>query len=134
MKLSKATVGKWRASFLEKRIAGLYDDVRPGRPRSIDDERITQLIQKTLHSTPKDGSTHWSVRSAAAETNISKSSVQRYFRLFGLQPHRIESFKLSTDPFFIEKLRDVVGLYLSPCPSARLQSRPFGALLQNRAL
>lgn len=118
LKLNKATVGKWRANFLEKRIAGLYDDVRPGRPRSIDDERIATLIHKTLHSKPKDGSTHWSVRSIAAETTISKSSVQRYFRLFGLQPHRTESFKLSTDPFFIEKLRDVVGLYLSPPDNA----------------
>ncbi|TWC30545.1 transposase [Pseudomonas sp. SJZ079] len=116
--LSKATVGKWRASFLEKRIAGLYDDVRPGRPRSIDDEQVAQLIQKTLHSKPRDGATHWSVRTIAAETHISKSSVQRYFQLFGLQPHRSESFKLSTDPFFIEKLRDVVGLYLSPPDNA----------------
>ena len=118
LKLSKATVGKWRASFLTKRIAGLYDDVRPGRPRSVDDERVAQLIKTTLHTKPKDGTTHWSVRSVAAETNISKSSVQRYFQLFGLQPHRTESFKLSTDPFFIEKLRDVVGLYLSPPDNA----------------
>jgi putative transposase len=116
--LSKATVGKWRASFLEKRVAGLYDDVRPGRPRSIDDEQVAQLIQKTLHSKPSDGATHWSVRTIAAETHISKSSVQRYLQLFGLQPHRSESFKLSTDPFFIEKLRDVVGLYLSPPDNA----------------
>ena len=116
--LSKATVGKWRASFLENRIAGLYDDLRPGRPRSIDDERIAQLIHKTLHDKPKDGATHWSVRSVAAETSISKSSVQRYLQTFGLQPHRSESFKLSTDPFFIEKLRDVVGLYLSPPDNA----------------
>jgi len=116
--LSKATVGKWRASFLDKRIAGLYDDVRPGRPRSIDEERIAQLIQKALHTKPRDGATHWSVRTLAAETRISKSSVQRYFHLFGLQPHRTESFKLSTDPFFIEKLRDVVGLYLSPPDNA----------------
>lgn len=122
MKISQATVGKWRASFLEKRIAGLYDDARPGRPRSIDDERIAQLVQKTLHTKPKDGATHWSVRSVAAETNISKSTVQRYFQLFGLQPHRTESFKLSTDPFFIEKLRDVVGLYLSPPDNALVLS------------
>lgn len=118
LKLSKATVGKWRSSFLSKRIAGLYDDVRPGRPRSVNDERIAQLIKTTLHTRPQDGATHWSVRSVAAETNISKSSVQRYFQLFGLQPHRTESFKLSTDPFFVEKLRDVVGLYLSPPDNA----------------
>ena len=118
LKLSKATVGKWRANFLEKRIAGLYDDMRPGRPRSVDDERVAQLIKTTLHTKPRNGATHWSVRSVAAETNISKSSVQRYFQMFGLQPHRTESFKLSTDPFFIEKLRDVVGLYLSPPDNA----------------
>jgi putative transposase len=118
LKLSKATVGKWRASFLAKRLAGLYDDVRPGRPRCVDDERIAHLIKATLHTKPNDGATHWSVRSMAAETNISKTSVQRYFQLFGLQPHRSESFKLSTDPFFVEKLRDVVGLYLSPPDNA----------------
>jgi putative transposase len=117
-KLSNATVGKWRARFIEHRMAGLYDSIRPGAPRTIDDERVAQLIQTTLHTKPADGSTHWSVRSVAAETGISKSSVQRYFRLFGLQPHRTESFKLSNDPFFIEKLRDVVGLYLSPPQNA----------------
>jgi putative transposase len=118
LKLTKATVGKWRARFIERRIAGLYDDVRPGKPRTIDDERAAQLIRTTLHTKPADGSTHWSVRSAAAETGISKSSVARYFQLFGLQPHRTEGFKLSNDPFFIEKLRDVVGLYLSPPDNA----------------
>ena len=112
--LTNATVGKWRARFIERRIAGLYDDMRPGKPRTIDDERVAQLINTTLHTKPSNGSTHWSVRTAAAETGISKTSVARYFQLFGLQPHRTESFRLSTDPFFIEKLRDVVGLYLSP--------------------
>jgi len=76
------------------------------------------LIKTTLHTKPADGATHWSVRSVAAETGISKTSVQRYFQLFGLQPHRTEGFKLSNDPFFIEKLRDVVGLYLSPPDNA----------------
>jgi len=118
LRLHKATVGKWRANFIEHRIAGLYDDVRPGPPRSIDDERVAQLINTTLHTKPVDGATHWSVRSVAAETGISKSSVQRYFQLFGLQPHRTEGFKLSTDPFFVEKLRDVVGLYLNPPDNA----------------
>lgn len=106
--VSKATVGKWRTRFIERRIAGLYDDVRPGKPRTIDDERVAHLIKTTLHTKPANGSTHWSVRTVAAETGISKTSVQRYFQLFGLQPHRTDSFKLSTDPFFIEKLRDVV--------------------------
>jgi putative transposase len=118
LKLGQATVGKWRRRFIERRIAGLYDDMRPGAPRSIDDERLAALISTTLHTKPADGSTHWSVRGVAAETGISKSSVQRYFSLFGLQPHRSESFKLSTDAFFVEKLRDVVGLYLSPPDNA----------------
>ena len=118
LKLSMATVGKWRLRFLARRIAGLYDDMRPGKPRTIDDERVAQLIKTTLHTKPVDGSTHWSVRSVATETGISKSSVARYFQLFGLQPHRTEGFKLSNDPFFIEKLRDVVGLYLSPPDNA----------------
>ena len=118
LELTKATVGKWRTRFIERRIPGLYDDVRPGKPRSIDDERVAQLIKTTLHTKPANGATHWSVRTVAAETAISKSSVQRYFQLFGLQPHRTEGFKLSNDPFFIEKLRDVVGLYLSPPDNA----------------
>jgi putative transposase len=118
LRLTKATVGKWRARFIERRIPGLYDDVRSGKPRTIDDERVAQLIKITLHTKPANGSTHWSVRTVAAETGISKTSVQRYFRLFGLQPHRTEGFKLSNDPFFIEKLRDVVGLYLRPPDNA----------------
>ena len=118
LNLSMATVGKWRSRFVVRRIAGLYDDMRAGKPRTIDDERVAQLIKTTLHTKPADGSTHWSVRSVATETGISKSSVARYFQLFGLQPHRTEGFKLSNDPFFIEKLRDVVGLYLSPPDNA----------------
>jgi transposase len=112
------TVGRWRRRFIESRISGLYDELRPGKPRSIDDERVAELINKTLHTKPADGSTHWSVRAMAAETEISPTSVHRYFKLLGLQPHRSETFKLSTDPFFIEKLRDVVGLYLSPPENA----------------
>ena len=105
-------------AFSSDRIRGLYDELRPGRPRSIDDERIAGLISKLLKRKPKDGATHWSTRAAAAETGISKSSVHRYLNLFGLKPHRTESFKLSTDAFFIEKLRDVVGLYLNPPENA----------------
>jgi putative transposase len=116
--VTRATVGKWRQRFIAGRIAGLYDELRPGAPRTISDERIAALINSTLKTKPKDGSTHWSVRSMAAETGISKTSVHRYFNAFGLQPHRQESFKLSTDPFFIEKLRDVVGLYLDPPENA----------------
>ena len=118
LQLTNATVGKWRSRFIERRIAGLYDDIRPGAPRTIDDERIAELINTTLHTKPVNGSSHWSVRGVAAETGISKTSVQRYFQLFGLQPHRTQGFKLSNDPFFVEKLRDVVGLYLSPPDNA----------------
>jgi putative transposase len=104
--------------FVKHRIAGIYDELRPGKPRSIDDERIAMLIRRTLEKKPKDGATHWSVRTAAAESGISKSSVQRYFTLFGIKPHRTKSFKLSTDALFIEKLRAVVGLYLNPPENA----------------
>ena len=98
--LTKQTVGKWRTRFVERRIAGLYDDVRPGPARKIDDERVAHLIKTTLHTKPANGSTHWSVRTVAAETGISKTSVQRYLQFFGLQPNRTESFKLSNDPFW----------------------------------
>jgi transposase len=122
MALTDATVGKWRRRFLRYRIQGLYDELRPGRPRLISEERVARLIRKTLQTQPRDGSTHWSVRTAAGESGISKSSVQRYFELFAVQPHRSESFKLSTDPFFIEKLRDVAGLYLNPPENALVLS------------
>lgn len=115
---TNATVGKWRRRFIERRVSGLYDELRPGKPRTIDDERVAGLINTTLHTKPRDGATHWSVRALGTETAISKSSVQRYLKLFAVQPHRTESFKLSTDPFFIEKLRDVVGLYLNPPENA----------------
>jgi putative transposase len=118
MQVTGATVGKWRRRFIERRINGLYDELRPGKPRTIDDERVAELINTTLHTKPVDGSTHWSVRAIAAETSISPTSVHRYFKLLGLQPHRSETFKLSTDAFFIEKLRDVVGLYLNPPDNA----------------
>ena len=99
---TKATVGKWRRRFNDRRISGLYDELRPGKPRTIDDERVAELIHTTLHTAPRNGATQWSVRDLQAQTGISKSSVQRYLSLFGLQPHRSESFKLSTDPFFID--------------------------------
>src|SRR6516162_3589038 len=110
---SMPTVGKWRQRFVEQRIAGLHDELRPGRPRTYGDEQVAQLINRVLRSKP-DNATHWSVRSVAAATGVSKSTVARYFALFGLQPHRSKSFKLSTDPFFVEKVRDIVGLYLNP--------------------
>jgi len=111
--LSKPTVGIWRKRYLTERLPGLYDEPRPGGPRSIRDEEVAALIRKTLRTKPKDG-THWSCRSIAAETKLSKSTVQRVWKAFGLQPHRQKHFKISTDPFFVEKVRDIVGLYLNP--------------------
>ena len=108
-----ATVGKWRQRFIEHRLAGLYDELRPGRPRSIDDEQIAVLLKRTLARKPANR-THWSIRQAAQASGISRSTVHRVFQTFGVQPHRTRSFKLSTDPFFIEKVRDIVGLYLNP--------------------
>lgn len=110
---TKATVGKWRKRFVERRVPGLYDELRPGRPRSIEDEQIAALLKRTLSRKPTGG-THWSVRQAAQDSGLSKSTVHRVFQAFALQPHRTRSFKLSTDPFFIEKMRDIVGLYLNP--------------------
>ena len=115
--LTRHTVGQWRARFVERGIEGLYDEYRSGRPRSIEDEQISQLVKKTLHSKPK-GATQWSTREMAGATGISKSTVQRVWSAFGLKPHRQESFKLSTDPLFVEKLRDVAGLYLNPPENA----------------
>lgn len=112
--LSHPTVGKWRSRFLEQGLEGLHDELRPGRPRSISDEEVAELIRKTLDTKPKDGSTHWSCRTLAGETAVSKSTVQRVWSAFGLKPHRYKHFKLSTDPFFVEKIRDIAGLYLDP--------------------
>lgn len=111
--LTRPTVGTWRERYLTQRLPGLYDEPRPGGPRSIRDEEIATLIRKTLRTKPKDG-THWTCRSIAAETKLSKSTVQRVWNAFGLQPHRQKHFKISTDPFFVEKVRDIVGLYLNP--------------------
>lgn len=110
---SQATVGKWRHRFVAHRIAGIYDELRPGRPRSVSDERVAVLLRRTLKQKPP-AATHWTVRQAAEANGLSKSSVHRVFQLFALQPHRSKSFKLSNDPFFVEKVRDVVGLYLNP--------------------
>jgi putative transposase len=116
--LSKPSVGKWRQRFLDLGIHGLHEELRPGRPRTISDERVATLIRKTLNAKPKNA-TQWSVRSMAQVTGISWSTVGRIWRAFGLQPHRQRHFKLSTDPFFVEKVRDIVGLYLNP-PDAAL--------------
>jgi putative transposase len=112
--LSLPTVGKWRKRFLEHGLPGLHDELRPGRPRTFDDEQVAQLLLKTIETQPKDGSNRWSCRTMAAETGIPKSTVQRVWSNFGVKPHRRRHFKLSTDPFFVEKVRDIVGLYLDP--------------------
>ncbi len=106
-------VRKWRSRFAEFRLDGLIDEPRPGKPRTISDEQVEQVIVKTLESTPKDA-THWSTRSMAAEVGLTQSAVHRIWRAFGLQPHRQETWKLSKDPQFVAKVRDVVGLYLNP--------------------
>ena len=111
--LDQATVGKWRRRFVEQRVDGLRDEPRPGAPRTIDDARIEAVIVSTLESLPQNA-THWSSRGMAKASGLSVSSVQRIWRAFGLQPHRMETFKLSTDPDFVAKVRDVVGLYVSP--------------------
>jgi transposase len=108
-----ATVRKWRSRFARERLDGLLDEPRPGRPRTVSDAQVEEVIVKTLESTPKDA-THWSTRSMAAELGLSQSAVSRIWRAFGLAPHRQETWKLSKDPQFIAKVRDVVGLYLDP--------------------
>jgi putative transposase len=104
--LTRAMVGLWRQRFIGQGLMGLYDERRPGGPRSIEDERVSALIKKTIQTKPRGG-THWSCRSIAVETGLSKSTVQRVWHAFGVQPHRQKHFKLSTDPFFVEKVRDI---------------------------
>jgi putative transposase len=115
--LSRASVGKWRKRFAKKGLQGLHDELRPGRPRSFLDEKVSELIQKTLKSRP-EGMTHWSTRTMAEESGVSHMTVCRVWQTFGLKPHRSDTFKLSTDPFFVEKVRDVTGLYLNPPENA----------------
>ena len=107
------TVGKWRRRFLKDRCDGLLDEARPGRPRTIDDDQVAAVIERTLRTTPADA-THWSIRSMAAATRFSPTTIRRMWAAFGLQPHRSQTFKLSNDPLFVDKVRDIVGLYLSP--------------------
>src|SRR5438094_2614600 len=107
------TVGKWRRRFAERRIEGLRDEPRPGAPRQIGDAEIAETIRLTLETTPPDA-THWSLRSMAVAVGHAPSTIHRIWKAFCLQPHRSESFKLSTDPLFVEKVRDIVGLYLAP--------------------
>ena len=111
--VTKQTVGKWRQRFLERRTEGLLDEPRPGVPRTIDDAQVEAVIVRTLESIPADA-THWSTRSMAQTCGLSQSTVSRIWRAFGLQPHRSETFKLSTDPLFVEKVRGIVGLCRNP--------------------
>ncbi len=107
------TVGKWRRRFLKERIDGLSDEPRPGRPRTLTDEQVAVVIDRKLETTPADA-THWSTRSMARESGLSHTTVRRIWAAFSVQPHRAETFKLSADPHFVEKVRDIVGLYMSP--------------------
>ena len=111
--LTRKTVGTWRRRFAERGLAGLDDEPRPGAPRQIGDEKIAEVVTRTLETVPEDA-THWSRRSMARASGISATTVHRIWGAFGLQPHRVETFKLSSDPLFIDKVRDIVGLYLAP--------------------
>jgi transposase len=113
LRCSPGMVGKWRARFLKHRVEGLHDEPRPGSPRKISDEQIEKVIIQTLETTPR-GQTHWSTRELAKVTGMSRMAISRIWRAFGLQPHRTETFKLSPDPLLIEKVRDIVGLYMNP--------------------
>ena len=116
--VSRVTVGKWRARFVAERLEGLADEPRPGAPRKISDEQIEAVLIATLEKTPERGDTHWSTRSMAKASGLNQTAVSRIWRAFGLKPHLVDSWKLSTDPQFIEKVRDVVGLYLDPPDAA----------------
>jgi transposase len=113
LQITRGMVAKWRSRFAAERLDGLVDEPRPGRPRTITDTQVEEVIVRTLESTPKDA-THWSTRSLARELGLSQTAVARIWRAFGLQPHRSETWKLSRDPQFVAKVRDVVGLYLDP--------------------
>ena len=108
--IAVSSVRKWRNRFAEHRLDGLTDEPRPGQPRKLSDAKVEEVIVKTLETTPKDA-THWSTRSMAAEVGLNQTAVHRIWKAFGLQPHRSQTWKLSKDPQFIEKVRDVVGLY-----------------------
>jgi transposase len=116
--VSRDMVSKWRGRFLAERLKGLTDEPRPGRPRLISDEQVEQVITATLEQAPAAGDSHWSTRSMARSQGMSQSAVSRIWRAFGLKPHIVQTWKLSTDPQFIDKVRDVVGLYMSPPENA----------------
>ncbi len=113
LEIAGATVGKWRERFRTQRFAGLSDELRSGAPRTITDAKIEEVLRRTLESLPSNAR-QWSTRLMAEATGLSQTAIVRAWHAFGLQPHRTETFKLSTDPYFIEKVRDIVGLYLNP--------------------
>src|SRR5262245_16785897 len=121
VKLTMQTVGKWRGRFVKKRLDGLLDEPRPGTPLRLSDTKVEQVLAMTLEATPKDA-THWSIRSMAQACGLSHTTVRRIWNAFALAPHRSETFKLSKDPLFIEKVRDIVGLYLNPPTKALVLS------------
>jgi transposase len=114
LRVRPQTVARWRGRFVQDRLEGLSDEPRPGAPRTITDERVEKVVVKTLEEAPPNQDSHWSTRSMAKATGMSQSAVSRIWRAFGLKPHVEETWKLSTDPQFIEKVRDVVGPYLNP--------------------
>src|SRR5258705_3977309 len=111
--VTPGTVGKWRGRFVRQRLDGLYDEPRPGAARTVTDDQVEQVVIRTLETTPH-GATHWSTRDMARAVGLSRMAIHRIWRAFGLQPHRSETFKLSNDPLLVEKVRDIVGLYLDP--------------------
>jgi transposase len=113
VRCSPGMVNKWRSRFLQSRLEGLYDEPRPGAPRQVSDAQVEQVVIRTLESTPP-AQTHWSTRGLAEAMGLSRMTVSRIWQAFGLQPHRTETFKLSPDPLLIEKVRDIVGLYMNP--------------------
>src|SRR4249919_3424414 len=113
LRMSQTTVCKWRGRFVRERLDGLSDEPRPGTPRQISDAQIEQVIVRTLEETPR-GETHWSSRGMAKASGLGRTTIQQIWRAFGLQPHRTKTFKLSTDPLLIDKVRDIVGLYMQP--------------------
>jgi len=113
LRVRPATVGKWRGRFIRDRVDGLIDEPRPGAPRTVSDEQVERVVVQTLETTPRDA-THWSTRSLANATGLSRMTISRIWQAFRLQPHRSETFKLSPDPFLVDKVRDIVGLYVHP--------------------
>jgi transposase len=118
LRVTEQTVGKWRKRYIERGVAGLLDEPRPGAPRRVSDDQVEEVVTATLETMPR-GATHWSTRSMAERSGLSHTTVRQIWNAFGLQPHRVETFKLSNDPQFVEKVRDIVGLYLHP-PEAAL--------------